>query len=1035
MTHSLSSYSVLIVMVALSIIGIATIGMLNIQYMPETEERSITVTYSMGTASAEIVESEATALIEGVLSGTSRCCRTRSVSTRGGGSVIARFSKGTDMTAARFDVASAIRNISGSLPKGMTYPEISMGAGGKITTVLVYNIRSELPSREIERYVTSYIMTPISSIKGVASVRLAGVTPYEVEIEFDADKASLHGISADDIASAFKDSFDDHVLGMTQVGDRLITVRMSGTSKEDFGAIPIKNCNGMMVFLRDIACWHYQEALPESYYRINGLNTINMAVSVTTNSNIISTADTIKEEMLRLQESFPPEISVGIDYDASEYMSSELEKIYLRTGFCLLILLLFVFFFSRSWRYVLIAIITIAVNLLSAVVIYNIVGLQVHIYTLAGITVSLGIIIDTSIMMIDHYSRFHNKKAFGSLVCAVATTIVAVLPVMLLPEEERLNLTDFIWVIAINLVLSLVVSYFFAPALIDYIPVEYGKGGQRLVGFRCRAKLQRIYRDYIDWGVKHRWMYVFIIVAMFGIPTCLLPNAKEYDSKEDLSILDNILKRMVTWGPYRDNRETVDNVLGTSFALFNKVLNRSNFYREPEKAVLYISAGMLEGSSVHQLNEVIKSMENYLAGFKEISTFRTEVNDYDDARIAVEFKPEYEHTATPIEIKGLVTGMAVNFGGANWSISGLDNNYFSNHVVLDRKSYGIELHGYNYRQLLKFGEVLVNKLSENKRVIGPEIRGGNGDRPSTEFNMKYDFEKLAAYGISPYEYYSAIESKLFERSVGSVVLEGAPTPVMLRSSARDEYDLWHALNDPVAADSTLISLRNVGGIEKRRTGIDIVKDNQSYEINVMFDVIGNYEITKQIVSEAVDYMNGFVLPVGYKAEGLGGARNYGQKSNYAWLILLIILAIYVMLCIAFESMKYPLAVISMIPVSFVGVLLTFGFSRLSFDQGGFAAFVMLCGITVNAGIYLVHASRKTNIKHRNVIDIRAYLSAFKQKIAPILLTVLSTVLGLLPFLIDGPTEVFWFDFAIGTVSGLIMSIIAVIFVLPIFVCT
>jgi multidrug efflux pump subunit AcrB len=142
-----------------------------------------------------------------------------------------------------------------------------------------------------------------------------------------------------------------------------------------------------------------------------------------------------------------------------------------------------------------------------------------------------------------------------------------------------------------------------------------------------------------------------------------------------------------------------------------------------------------------------------------------------------------------------------------------------------------------------------------------------------------------------------------------------------------------------------------------------------------------------------------------------------------------------MLSMAFESLRYPFAVIFMIPISFIGLFLTFGLSDFAFDQGGFAALVMLCGIVVNAGIYLVTTYQRFggSVRLTKERQIRRFVKAFNHKIVPISLTIASTVFGLLPFLSDGPEEVFWFDFAIGTIGGLFFSVIALLFYLPVFV--
>ena len=191
----------------------------------------------------------------------------------------------------------------------------------------------------------------------------------------------------------------------------------------------------------------------------------------------------------------------------------------------------------------------------------------------------------------------------------------------------------------------------------------------------------------------------------------------------------------------------------------------------------------------------------------------------------------------------------------------------------------------------------------------------------------------------------------------------------------------------------------------------------------------------------IQWMNA-KLPIGFRADDGRGGWFYNAKAKYAGLILLVIAIIFVICAVYFNSLRLPLAIILLIPLSFVGVFLAFGLTGFVFDKGGFAAFVMLCGITVNAGIYLVSEWQNElrtahNLSQHTHVDrassLRAYLKAFSRKILPIILTILSTVLGLIPFLFDGPREVFWFAFAIGTIAGLMFSILALIIYLPVFV--
>ncbi len=186
---------------------------------------------------------------------------------------------------------------------------------------------------------------------------------------------------------------------------------------------------------------------------------------------------------------------------------------------------MFVYLVSRDFRYLLIIMATLVVNILVAVVFYNLLRLDIHIYTLAGITVSLGIIIDTSIIMVDHYSYYRDRRVFVSILGALLTTIGALGIVWLLPEEQQANLTDFSLVIVINLAVSLLVALLFVPALLDKFPLGRSMTASSVRRRTVRrAVFTRLYGRFIAWGRRHRWIFVVALVWGFGIPTFLLPD-------------------------------------------------------------------------------------------------------------------------------------------------------------------------------------------------------------------------------------------------------------------------------------------------------------------------------------------------------------------------------------------------------------------------------------------------------------------------------------------------------------------------------
>ena len=1036
--RGIPAFSVLLIMAALAVIGVAMLPMLNVQYTPSPVERKIDVSFTWPDASARLIEQSVTSRIEGALSAITGSESVSSRSSKGSGRVTIRFRKGTEMAAARFEVASAIRNLYPKLPEEVSYPAISIATGGtRESDMLVYTIKADLPSRRIEEYVEAHMSTPLSQTEGVGKVSLSGVTPFEWVITFDPKAMEVNGISAADLAAAFRDYFRSDVIGLTTLPhadgtDRSIVLKLRNRASLNFGDIPIARRNGRIYHLRDFATARWCEAPPSTYFRINGLNTITLSIGCEASTNMLRVAENVKEEMQRLQAAFPPGISATLTYDASEYVSGELHKIYLRTLLCVAILMLFVYLVSRDFNYLLIIAVTLAVNILVAVVFYNLLNLDIHIYTLAGITVSLGIIIDSSIIMVDHYSYYRNRRVFVSILGALLTTIGALGIVWLLPEKQQANLTDFSLVIVINLVVSLIVALLFIPALLDKFPLKRSMTVSSVKRRRLTVRVSRAYARFIGWGRRHRWLFIVALIWGFGIPTFLLPEKIEPEKGETPGRGTELYNKIMEGRFMTEHRSFLDKFLGSSLHLFHTATSRYNNFREPEQKVLYVNAGMAEGCTVQQLNDVVRHMENYICQFDEVDMFRTRITSYDNARIEITFKPEYENSGFPSMLKQELTSAAINFGGATWRVWGIDDNSFNNNIVSSYRSNQIRLRGYNYDQLAAYADRLIDSLSTNRRVSEPEIMDGDAwTLPHNEFTIRYDDERIAATGLDVSDYYTILNTMLYQSRLPSVYNGEDLQQVILESGDRDRFDRWHIANAQVGIDSLRTKLSTVGTIEKHRTGISIRRSKQSYEILVGFDFIGSYELGKRLIERTVRQLNDEILPIGFRADS--PSHNFGrkEKQQQAWLILLVVAIIYTMCTILFESLRKPLVIILMIPISFIGVFLSFGWSDFIFDQGGFAAFVLLCGIVVNAGIYLIN-EEDTCAAISGKRGIALYLKAFNHKIVPISLTILSTILGLAPFLYDGPEEVFWFAFAIAAISGTFFSVIALLIYLPIF---
>lgn len=1043
----ISPFTVILVMVTLMVIGVTMIPMLNIQYSPGVSQKGISVWFNWPGASARVLEQEATSKIEGALASISGIQEMYSASYKDGGSVSLSFKKEANMDAIRFDISSRLRQLYPSLPEGVTYPQLSTGMDGESASpVLTYTINADLPTWQIAQYTQKNIAEPLSRLEGVNNVSVTGATPFEWVVTFDPNRCSSLGIAGNDIVAAFNNQIRNDQLGLgltpEEGSEDLRQIRIGLTSlplpPEEWDNLEIKNIDGRVVRLGDIATVEHRQKLPDNYYRINGLNNINLTIYAEKHVNTLVLTGALKAEVADIEAGLPEGYSMMLADDTSVYVRSELSKIYWRTGLSVLILLLFVFLTSRSWRYLWMIVLTLACNVLVAFIFYNLFRLEIHLYSLAGITVSLGMIIDTSIIMIDHYGRFRNRRVFLAIMGALLTTIGALSIVLFLPESQRENLVDFCAVIVINLVVSMVISVLFIPALLDKYPIHHRfskRRRYRTCGKRRTARFTGFYYRFLRRSRKLKWVYIVIAILGFGLPVQMLPPKIEHkdDPKRDSTVWVRAYNATIGSNFYQQKAKTyVEAALGGSMRLFAKDVYNSDFYSDPERTRLMINASLPEGCTVHQLNETMRDMENFLSGFDEIDMFRTRISSYDNGQITVTFKPEADKQGFAFRLKDLATTKAISLGGADWSIQGVGQG-FNNSLNSGWKSNQIMLRGYNYEQLYRYAQELVDSISANPRVSEPEIMGrltyGGGDN-RTEFYLDLNFDRFALYDLSPSEYYRVLSQQVYRSSLPSFYHNGQMAQAVLVSAEADRFDAWHMQNDILAVGDRSVKLSELGTMAKRKSGNNIYKYNQQYSLIVAFDFVGSYELASRFTDRQVERLKA-ELPVGYSVVNSRGGGWWGDDSGAPyWLLGLVILIIYFICSVLFESLRQPLVIIVMIPISFIGVFLTFYLFGLKFDQGGFASFVLLSGLVVNAGIYLIN---DYNIFRRDGIKggLWTYLRAYNRKIVPIMLTVLSTVLGLVPFVVIS-REPFWFSFAAGAMGGMVFSIIAILLFLPVF---
>ena len=546
--RNLSSFTLIVTFVCLSLIGVVLVPLLPVKLAPSRTLPGLTVSFSMPGNSSRVIEAEVTSKLEAMMARVKGIRKVNSTSDNGSGSISLELDKHADIDVTRFEVSTIIRQTWPQLPEGVSYPQISTRRSDDKASrpFITYTLNAPANPILIQQYAEENIKPVLGQLKGIYKVELNGATPMEWQLEYDSDQLSRLGITLQAVQRAINRHYEKEFLGICSIekgaeGREWIRLVRTSTEKEmefEPGAIQLQAEDGTMVTLDKLIKVRHVEERPQSYYRINGLNSVYLYITAEETANQLNLSGEVKHLMGELQQKMPPGYEVHISYDATEYIQKELDKIYFRTGLTVLILLLFVALITRNLRYLFLIVTSLAVNISVAVILYYAFGLEMQLYSLAGITISLNLVIDNTIVMTDHILHRRNLKAFVSVLAATLTTIGALVIIFFLDEKIRLNLQDFAAVVIINLAVSLFVALFFVPSMIDKIGLEKKKRRKRRRFLlrptfmkRLTVYFTRFYQGVIYYLCRFRVIACLLLLLGFGLPVFMLPEKMEGEGK------------------------------------------------------------------------------------------------------------------------------------------------------------------------------------------------------------------------------------------------------------------------------------------------------------------------------------------------------------------------------------------------------------------------------------------------------------------------------------------------------------------------
>ena len=927
----------------------------------------------------------------------------------------------SDLEFIRFNVANRIRTLYPKLPIDVTYPIIQMSGGEdkfKRNPILTYSLYADDDGEKISVYARDQLIPKLSTLEGIEKIELSGNKEPEWVISYDEHKMNLLGITLQELRASIAQFQGEEGLNEVLYNDTQIAINLSYGGQEKLRNLIVKSTSENNIYLHDISDIYLTKKETRFLYRINGKSNVRINLYPTKSANQLVSAQAVKSYLSNIETGLPDGYKILLEYDATEFLKKELDKIELRSMLSLGLLLLFVLLTYRNLRYIVIIVSSLVINLGIAIVIYYLLGVQINLYALAAITISFGILIDNALIMIHHIEKYKDIEVFPSLVSATLTTIASLIIIFFLPELWKNNLKEFGRVIVVNLSISLLVAGIFVPAFLHRWTSKQKKEiDHRYKNINRWNKLFSFIHRY------RKWVKIACVFA-FGIPVFLLPGKWEGVEWYNKSIGSDKYQE--------DIRPIVDRIFGGTFRLFYRYVYESGSFRNNEETKLHANARLPDGSTFQQADELSRMVEEYLKQYHptKVKNFTLNIFNGESISFNISFSDDNDFSF-PYILKNRLISMATNLGGAEWSVYGVGKG-FSNASGSSPPSFRLKMKGFNQEGLNLYGNKMAELLEAHPRIkeVDRNAAVDFWSRDKYLYEMEFDQNKMSNSNITLPDIYSTMLTYSPIRNYAATTRENVP--IQLINKSYENKSIWNIYNESITKDSSLINLQDLASINKTKSPKALHKENQQYVRMLSWSYTGSARFGSKYLKEKLQEFEP-TLPLGYSVSR--SAYNYftGQAKRQYTLLALIIVLIFMINCVHFESLKTALSIIFLIPISFIGIFLTFYYFDFPFDQGGYTSFILLSGITVNSLILILSDYYRLRKQEPDIPVMQHYTQAFLGKIKPILLSIFSTIFGLIPFLLFGDQEIFWFALAAGTIGGLLFSVFAICFIMPAFI--
>ncbi len=961
------------VMVTLMVVvlGVVSLDRLRIDLLPSVELPTVTVRTAYDGASPEVMERLVTQILEEIVATVPGVEEITSESSEGSSTLRVRFAWGTDLDAAAIELQSQIEGELEELPAEVERPRVRKFDVASFPVVIL-GISSRLDPVELTALVEDQVRYRFARVPGVAQVDVWGGFTREVRIELDPNRVNALGLPLDRVLAAIRDANLDLPAGTLEEGRYEVTLRAPAefVDLEDVRNTVLFQRNGAAVTLRQVAEVHDTYEKLTRLVRVDGERGIRVAIRKQADANTVEVSRRILEQIDAVNAAYPQIRVVPVSNQGNfieRSISNVARSVLYGGGLAVLVLL----FFLRNARSTLVISLAIPISVIGTFALIYFSGFTLNLMTLGGLALGVGMMVDSSVVVLENIFRRHAEEGESvreaavhgagevatAIVASTLTTLVIFLPLAFVRGVSGVLFQELAYVIVFSLFCSLFVALSLVPMLASRL-LQPATGATGSPGRIARAAesavavLDDAYRGVLGAVLRHPWVTVSFAASLLGASLFLVPLiGSEFLPPSDEG----------------EVRITGEMEIGTRLDLVDR------------------QTRVMEQIVLPAVPEIVSSVVTVGASGRNADASA-------QGEIALALVPASQRERSNVEIAEDLRGrLAGRVAGMEVRTRAPQGQFLLERVLGRQEGLEVEVRGYELDTLGALAELAAEVVRAVPGVTDVEV---SRDAGVPQQEVRVDRAKIADVGLSVRDVTGVLQTAIAGSQAGEFRAAGNSYRILVQLEDAEKRSIDEVLDLTLSTPGGRpIALRNLVSAHPSRGPLVIERRNQQRLITIQAGVVGRD--LGSVGREVQAGLDQLPRPAGHELVVAGTVEE--QEKAFRELVVSFALAlalVYMVLACQYESLLDPLVVMFSVPLATVGVLTTLLLTRTTFNVQTYIGCIMLGGIVVNNAILLVDQAGRLV---RSGTELKAAVAeAGRRRLRPILMTTLTTVLALVP---------------------------------------